>query len=72
MIKKCQIEREDSLEIASLKNALEEDQETIASLEEKLETLEEPQDEIAKLTKERDLARAKLKVLKKEKNQIWC
>ncbi|KAK1695261.1 hypothetical protein QYE76_011958 [Lolium multiflorum] len=61
--KKCQIEREDSLEIASLKIALEEEQETRASLEEKLETLEEPQDEIAKLTKERDLARAKVKVL---------
>ncbi|KAK1612453.1 hypothetical protein QYE76_036126 [Lolium multiflorum] len=64
--KKCQIEREDSLEIAALKNALEEGQETIASLEERLETLEEPQDEIAKLTKERDLARAKVKVFKKE------
>ncbi|KAK1644518.1 hypothetical protein QYE76_062323 [Lolium multiflorum] len=64
--KKCQIEREDSLEIHALKNALEESQETIASLEERLETLEEPQDKINKLTKARDLARAKTKVLKKE------
>ena len=70
LIKKCQIEREDSLEITTLKNALEEGQETIASLEEKLETLEEPQDEIAKLTKERDLARAKAKVLKKENTKF--
>ena len=31
--KKCQIEREDSLEIAALKNALEEEQEIVASLE---------------------------------------
>ncbi|KAK1616300.1 hypothetical protein QYE76_021817 [Lolium multiflorum] len=65
--KKCQIEREDSLEIHALKNALEESQETIASLEERLETLEEPQDKINKLTKARDLARAKTKMLKKEK-----
>jgi chromosome segregation ATPase len=65
--KKGQIEREDSLEIHALKNALEESQETIASLEERLETLEEPQDKINKLTKARDLARAKSKVLKKEK-----
>ncbi|KAK1665410.1 hypothetical protein QYE76_053569 [Lolium multiflorum] len=57
--KKCQMEREDSLEIHALKNALEEGQETIASLEERLEILEEPQDEINKLTKDRDLARAK-------------
>jgi myosin heavy subunit len=65
--KKCQIEREDSLEIHALKNALEECQETIASLEEKLESLEEPQDKLNKLTKARDLARAKSKVLSKEK-----
>ncbi|KAM0906965.1 hypothetical protein ACQ4PT_016441 [Festuca glaucescens] len=59
---KYRIEREDSLEVSSLKNALEEEQETVASLEEKLEALEEPQDEIfAKLTKERDHAKAKLK-----------
>ncbi|KAK1649920.1 hypothetical protein QYE76_067725 [Lolium multiflorum] len=68
--KKGQIEREDSLEIHALKNALEESQETIASLEERLETLEEPQDKINKLTKARDLARAKSKVLKKEKAQF--
>jgi chromosome segregation ATPase len=64
--KKCQIEREDSLEIHALKNALEECQETIASLEERLENLEEPQDKLNKLTKARDLARAKTKVLIKE------
>ncbi|KAK1683930.1 hypothetical protein QYE76_044778 [Lolium multiflorum] len=68
--KKGQIEREDSLEIHALKNALEESQETIASLEERLENLEEPQDKINKLTKARDLARAKTKVLKKEKAQF--
>ncbi|KAK1620012.1 hypothetical protein QYE76_025529, partial [Lolium multiflorum] len=60
-------EREDSLEIAALKNVVGQGRETIASLEERLETLEEPQDQINKLTKARDLARAKAKVLKKEK-----
>jgi cell division protein FtsB len=65
--KKCQIEREDSLEIHALKNGLEECKETIASLEERIENLEEPQDKIDKLTKARDLARAKTKVLIKEK-----
>ncbi|KAK1615691.1 hypothetical protein QYE76_021208 [Lolium multiflorum] len=64
--KKCQIEREDSLEIHALKNAVEESQESIASLEDRLETLEEPRDKINKLTKARDLARAKTKLLKKE------
>ncbi|KAK1644066.1 hypothetical protein QYE76_061871 [Lolium multiflorum] len=68
--KKGQIEREDSLEIHALKNALEESQDTIASLEERLENLEEPQDKINKLTKARDLARAKTKVLKKEMAQF--
>ncbi|KAK1628173.1 hypothetical protein QYE76_002488 [Lolium multiflorum] len=68
--KKGQIEREDSLEIHALKNALEESQENIASLEERLENLEEPQDEINKLTKARDHARAKTKLLKKEKAQF--
>ncbi|KAK1681913.1 hypothetical protein QYE76_042761 [Lolium multiflorum] len=68
--KKGQIEREDSLEIHALKNALEESQETIASLEERLENLEEPQDEINKLTKARDHARAKTKLLKKEMTQF--
>ncbi|KAK1609227.1 hypothetical protein QYE76_032900 [Lolium multiflorum] len=68
--KKGQIEREDSLEIHALKNALEESQETIASLEERLENLEEPQDEINKLTKARDHARAKTKLLKKEMAQF--
>ncbi|KAK1679077.1 hypothetical protein QYE76_039925 [Lolium multiflorum] len=41
--------------------------EFILNLKERLEILEEPQDEINKLTKDRDLARAKVKVLKKEK-----
>ncbi|KAK1615669.1 hypothetical protein QYE76_021186 [Lolium multiflorum] len=68
--KKGQIEREDSLEIHALKNALEESQETIASLEERLESLEEPQEEINKLTKARDHARAKTKLLKREKAQF--
>ncbi|KAK1630064.1 hypothetical protein QYE76_004379 [Lolium multiflorum] len=68
--KKGQIEREDSLEIHALKNALEECQETIASLEERLENIEEPQDKINKLTKARDLARAKNKVFTKEKAQF--
>ncbi|KAK1679332.1 hypothetical protein QYE76_040180, partial [Lolium multiflorum] len=68
--KKGQIEREDSLEIHALKNALEESQETIASIEERLENLEEPQDEINKLTKARDHARAKTKLLKKEMAQF--
>ncbi|KAK1664164.1 hypothetical protein QYE76_052323 [Lolium multiflorum] len=41
-----------------------------ASLEERLENLEEPQDEINKLTKARDHARAKTKLLKKEMAQF--
>ncbi len=42
----------------------------MASLEERLETLEEPQDEINKLTKARDLARAKTKVLKRKRPNL--
>ncbi|KAK1628974.1 hypothetical protein QYE76_003289 [Lolium multiflorum] len=61
------LKKEKTLEIHALKNALEECQETIASLEERLENLEEPQDKLNKLTKARDLARAKTKVLIKEK-----
>ncbi|KAK1618092.1 hypothetical protein QYE76_023609 [Lolium multiflorum] len=44
--------------------------EFILNLQERLETIEEPQDKINKLTKARDLARAKTKVLKKEKAQF--
>ena len=55
------------MEKASLENALEEEQETRASLEEKLESFEELNNEIiANLTKERDHAHAKYKVTKKE------
>ena len=53
-------EREDADELAALRNALEEEQETVASLE----------DENAKLTKDRDLVKAKLKVLKREKTKL--
>ena len=57
---KCRIERENADVIASLKEDLEEEQESIVSLDET----------IANLTKERDLARAKLKVLKKENTKF--
>ena len=65
---KGRIEREDAIEIASLNNALEEEQETRVSLEEKLETIEESRNELnSKLIKERDRALSKYKKLKKEK-----
>ena len=65
------LEREYANDVASLKNDIEEEQETVASLEEKLETLEESQNKIiAKLTKERDHAKAQLKMLKKEKTKF--
>ena len=65
---KGRIEREDAIEIASLNNALEEEQETRVSLEETLETIEESHNELnSKLIKERDRALAKYKKLKKEK-----
>ena len=65
---KVRIEREDSLEIASLNNALEEEQEIRVSLEEKLETIEESHDLlVAKLIKEREHALAKIKVPLKRK-----
>ena len=68
LYEKGRIEREDSIEIASLNNALEEEQELRVSLEEKLETIEESHNEIiSKLIKERDHALAKIKMLKKEK-----
>ena len=55
------------MEKASLEDALEEQQETRVSLEEKLESIEESHNEIiAKLIKERDHAIAKYKVAKKE------
>ena len=55
-------------EIEELKGALEEEQETRVSLEEKLESIEESHNEIiSKLIKERDHVIAKNKVLKKEK-----
>ena len=67
LIEKGRIEREDAMEKASLEDALEEEQETRASLEEKLESFEELNNEIiANLTKECDHAHAKYKVTKKE------
>ena len=69
--KKGALEREYADDVASLKNDLEEEQETVASLEEQLQTLEVSQNEIfAKLTKERDHAKAKLKLLKNEKSKV--
>ena len=50
---KGEIEREDANELAALKTALEEEQETVPSLE----------DENARLTKDRELVKAKLKLL---------
>ena len=51
-----------------MNNALEEEQETRVSLEEKLETIEESHNELnSKLIKERECALAKYKKLKKEK-----
>ena len=55
------------MEKASLEDALEEERVTRASLEEKVESIEEYHNEvIAKLIKERDHAIAKYKVMKKE------
>ena len=63
-----QIERDDAIEIASLNNALEEEQETRAALEEQLESIVESQNETnSQLIKERDHAIAKFKKLKKKK-----
>ena len=65
---KGKIERDDAMEKATLEDALEEEQETRASLEEKLENIEESHDAIiAKLIEERDHAISKCKMLKKEK-----
>ena len=57
---KGEIERSDANELAALKTALEEEQETVAS----------PEDENASLTKNRDLVKAKLKLLKKDKTKL--
>jgi hypothetical protein len=58
---KCRLEREYANDIGSLENSLEDEQELWISLEEKLESIEESCNEIiSKLTKERDLALAKL------------
>jgi chromosome segregation ATPase len=60
-------ERNAANKIADLENELEEEQEARAALEEQLETLEESQNEsYSQIIKERDLARAKLKKLKKK------
>jgi len=57
---KGRIEREDTLEIASLKNALEEEEARV-SLEEKLASIEESYEEVvAQLMKERDNSLAKV------------
>ncbi|KAK1649143.1 hypothetical protein QYE76_066948 [Lolium multiflorum] len=65
------LEREYANDVASLKNDLEEEQDTVASLEEQLETLEVSQNEIfSKLTKERDHAKAQLKLLKNENSKV--
>src|SRR4051812_48338400 len=65
---KGRIEREDAMEIASLKNALEEEEEARVSLEGRLESMEESHEEIVtKLVKERDNAVTKAKKLKKER-----
>ncbi|KAK1579564.1 hypothetical protein QYE76_037209 [Lolium multiflorum] len=69
--KKGALEREYANDVASLKNDLEEEQDTVASLEEQLETFEVSQNEIfSKLTKERDHAKAQLKLLKNEKSKV--
>jgi hypothetical protein len=58
---KIRLKREYANDIGSLENALEEDQELRISLEEKLESIKESHNEIiSKLTKEHDLALAKL------------
>lgn len=65
---KGDIEREDANEKANLTIALGEEQNLRISLEEKLEGLEEAQNKIvSQIIKERDLAHAKYKILKKEK-----
>ena len=61
-------EREGDMQIASLKDDLEEEQEARAALEEQLESIEVSQNEVnSQIIKERDLAIAKYKKLKKKK-----
>ena len=68
---KGNIERDDAMEKASLEDALVEEQETRASLEEKLDSIEESHNEIiAKIIKERDHAIAKYKVTKNENARL--
>ena len=68
---KGNIEREDAMEIASLKDNLEEEHELRVSLEEQLESIEQSNDLIvAKLIKEHDHAIAKYKACKKEKVEL--
>ena len=68
---KGKIERDDAMEIASLKDNLEEEHELRVYLEEQLESIEGTNNSIvAKLIKERDHARAKHKVCKKEKVEL--
>ena len=65
---KGRLEREYANEIASLTEAIEEEHELRVSLEEKLENLDESQNEtLSKIIKERDHAIAKYNVLEKQK-----
>ena len=65
---KGRLEREYASDIAALTSALEEEQEHHASLEERLESLDETNDEIiAKIIKDKELFIAKYKLMKKEK-----
>ena len=68
---KGRLEREYASDIAALTSALEEEQEHRASLEERLESLDETNDEIiAKIIKDKELFIAKYKVMKKEKAEF--
>jgi septal ring factor EnvC (AmiA/AmiB activator) len=65
------LEKEYAHDIASLKDSLEEEEEERATLEEKLNSIEESNNEVvSKLIKERDHADAKVKMLKKEKMEF--
>ena len=68
---KGRLEREYASDIAALTSALEEEQEHRASLEERLESLDETNDEIiAKVIKDKELFIAKYKLMKKEKAEF--
>ena len=71
-LEKCySLEHEYADEISELKDALQEEQDTRVSLEEKLKSIEESYNEIiSKLIKKRDHVIAKNKVLKNEKVEI--